>query len=107
MEGVRRGALAVLWGDNGEPYLHLWCIRTLFTGHGLGILDSHVQVILVCHGDHVTVILDLNLEILADTELLANGLDKVAHGHVWCDKHITGVACVDLDPDLTGGAATA
>ena len=56
----------------GVTYLHLRHIAAFLLRNALRRLDSHIQVILIGHCDHITVILELHLELVSYAELLAD-----------------------------------
>ena len=89
----------------GEPYLHPWLISAFLSGQASGCLNGHVEIVLIGHGDHVAIVLDLDLEVLAEAELLADRLHKFAHRCAGRDENVASVTSVYLDPDLTNTPA--
>jgi hypothetical protein len=90
---------AIVCPESSSTNLHLPHVGPLFPCVRLGLADGHLQVVLVRHGDHVTLVLNLDLEVLPHAELLPDLRDEVGELDRRPDHHVPRVLGVHLDPD--------
>lgn len=91
-------------GLPGRTHLHLRHIATFLPNYFLGRLNSHVQIILICHCDHVAIVLDLNLEVTPDTKLLPDQLPEFAYCRIGGDENVAGVGGMAFDSNFPANA---
>jgi hypothetical protein len=73
-------------------YLHLRHVAAFLSRSRLGCLYSHVQIILICHGNHVAIVFEFDLELVPYAKFLADRLPELGDQLVLVDEDVSRIA---------------